>query len=548
MILQVLRCSSLSVWVIVLAALLAVPILVVLGSVFWPQPELWQHLRDTVLADYVWNSLRLALGAGVLAGVLGTTLAWYVARYEFFGRSVLQWVLLLPMAIPAYIMAYSYTGLLDFAGPIQTQLRAIFGWSYGDYYFPEIRSLGGAVLMLSLVLYPYVYLLARAAFSEQSSSLLEASRTLGWTPKQHFWKVALPMARPAILTGMALVMMEALADYGTVQYFGVTTFTTGIFRTWFGMGNPLGAAQLAALLCSVVLVLLYLEQRSRQRLKFYQPRQSTQVSERLSLMGFKHAIAVVLCLLPLLLGFVLPAGQLFYWSLERLDQLISPEFLRLCWHSFSLACLTSIVVCAVALLFAYGRRLNPHWLLQWPVRLSAMGYALPGTVIAIGVMMPLAALDNQLDAWAEHWFGVRLGLLFSGTLVALVLAYSLRFLAVALHGLEAGLGRITPSMDQAARSLGASPTEALVRVHLPLLRSSLLVAVILVFVDVLKELPATLLLRPFNFNTLSVRAYELASDERLADAALPALSIVLVGLLPVVLLSKALDKSRKSPI
>jgi iron(III) transport system permease protein len=531
--------------VTVVALLLAVPVLVVLGSLLTPQPELWAHLLDTVLADYVRNSLFLALGVGVLSAGIGTFTAWIVARYQFVGRSVVQWLLLLPMAIPAYIMAYSYTGMLDFAGPVQSQLRLWFDWSYGDYYFPEIRSLPGAILMLALVLYPYVYMLARTAFRQQPASLLEASRTLGLTPRQHFWKVALPVARPAILTGAALAMMEALADYGTVQYFGVTTFTTGIFRTWFGMGNQLGAAQLSALLCSFVLLLLYLEQWSRRKLRFYQQGQKQQEPTRQPVQGLAGISLLFLCLVPVVLGFVLPGLQLAGWALQRVEQLLSAEFLQLLLNSFSLAALTAVVTASLAICFAYAKRLSDHWTLALPVRMAAMGYALPGTVIAIGVMLPLAALDNSMDLWAEQQFGIRTGLLLSGTLVALVLAYTVRFMAVALHSVEAGLMQITPSMDNAARSLGESPLGVLKRVHLPLLRSSVLGALLLVFVDVLKELPATLLLRPFNFNTLSVRTYELASDERLADAALPALAIVLIGLIPVILLSRALDGSNR---
>lgn len=527
------------------ALLLAIPVLVVFGSLVTPQPDLWAHLLQTVLADYVINSLVLAVGVGVLSAAIGTFMAWLVARYQFVGRALVQWLLLLPMAIPAYIMAYSYTGLLDFAGPVQSQLRHWFGWSYGDYYFPEIRSLAGAILMLALVLYPYVYMLARTAFRQQSGSLLEASRTLGLTPRQHFWKVALPVARPAILTGAALAMMEALADYGTVQYFGVTTFTTGIFRTWFGMGNQLGAAQLSALLCSFVLLLLYLEQWSRRKLEFYQQGQKQQEPTRQPVTGLVGVGMLVLCLLPVLAGFVLPALQLTGWALERIEQLFSPGFIQLLINSFSLAALTAVVTASLALCFAYAKRLSGHWSLRLPVRMASMGYALPGTVIAIGVMLPLAALDNRIDLWAEQQFGIRTGLLLSGTLVALVLAYTVRFIAVALHSVESGLMQITPSIDNAARSLGESPVGVLKRVHLPLLRASVLSALLLVFVDVLKELPATLLLRPFNFNTLSVRAYELASDERLADAALPALAIVLIGLIPVILLSRALDRSNR---
>lgn len=528
---------------LLLCLLLCAPLLVVLQSALQPDWQLWQHLQSTVLPDYVQNSLLLAFGVGLGALLLGTSLAWLVVFYRFPGRNILQWALLLPLAMPAYIIAYTYTGLLDFAGPVQSIIRETFGWRYGQYYFPQIRSLGGAILLLSLVLYPYVYLLARTAFAAQSQRLVEASASLGLSRAQHFFRVTLPMARPALVTGMALAMMEAFADYGTVQYFGVPTLTTGIFRTWFGMGQQQGAAQLAALLCSMVILLIYLELASRKQLHFFYTGQAHQPVQFQRLQGTKALLALLLTLLPLLLGFVIPALQLAFWAVQQWSTLWSAEFGRLLWHSFSLAMSAAVLVVGLALVLAYGMRLHQHWLVQLSVRMAGMGYAIPGTVIAIGVMLPLGALDNQLDLWLEQQFGLRSGLLLSGTLFALLLAYAVRFLAVALQGIEAGLGQIKPSMDQAARSLGLNSRQVLWRVHLPLLRGSVLSALLLVFVDVLKELPATLLLRPFNFNTLAVRSFELASDERLAAAALPALMIVLVGLGPVLLLAKAIDKT-----
>ncbi len=529
-------------WLVLLcAALLALPVLVVFASVALPQTEVWLHLRQTVLADYVVNSLLLASGTGLGTLLIGTVCAWIVSQYQFFGRRYLQWLLLLPLAMPAYIIAYTYTGLLDFAGPLQSTLRQQFGWRYGDYWFPDIRSLTGAIVMLTLVLYPYVYMLARSAFREQPASLLEASRTLGLTPRQHFVKVALPLARPALLTGTALAMMEALADYGTVQYFGVTTFTTGIFRTWFGLGNQLAAAQLAAMLTSFVLVLLLLERWSRRKIRYFHQSQRHAALARRQGSSAQQALLFLVCLLPVLFGFIVPATQLISWALARYQVTLNGDFVALVWNSFSLAAVAAILVLLLALLFAYAKRLRRDLFVQLPVRVAALGYAVPGTVIAIGVMLPLAWLDGRIDLFAERWFGVRTGLVFSGTVFALLLAYSVRFLAVALHSVESGLERIKPSMDNAARSLGLSPLQVLRRVHLPLLRGSALTALLLVFVDVLKELPATLILRPFNFNTLAVRTYELASDERLADAALPALAIVLVGLLPVIILARAID-------
>lgn len=524
----------------VVVGLLVMPLLVVFSSLLSPDLLLWQHLLATVLPDYLQNSLLLAAGVGAGALLLGTSLAWLIVFFRFPGRNLLQWLLLLPMAMPAYIIAYSYTGLLDFAGPVQSLLRDLFGWRYGDYYFPQVRSLGGAILLLSLVLYPYVYLLARSAFASQSERLAEASLSLGFTRRQHFFRVTLPMARPALITGTALAMMEAFADYGTVQYFGVPTLTTGIFRTWFGMGQQQGAAQLSALLCTLVLALIYLELASRRQLHFYYTGQSHSDIKTHQVRGIRGYLLLLLALLPLLLGFVIPALQLA--MLADWAALLSNDYLKLLWHSFSLAFAAAVLLVALATWLCYGLRLNKHWLVQLLIRLSAMGYAIPGTVIAIGVMLPLAFVDNELDLFAEQYFGVRTGLLFSGTVVALLLAYAVRFLAVALQGIEAGLGQIKPSMDQAARSLGLTPLQVLWRVHVPLLRPAVLTALLLVFVDVLKELPATLLLRPFNFNTLAVKSYELASDERLADAALPALTIVLVGLGPVLLLTRALDK------
>lgn len=539
--------GQLTIWrwsVLLPALLLAMPVFVIFFSVISPQTEVWRHLQQTVLADYVINSLLLALGTGAGALLIGTTTAWLVSQYQFVGRRYLEWLLLLPLAMPAYIIAYTYTGMLDFAGPLQTALREQFNWSYGDYWFPEIRSLTGAIVMLALVLYPYVYMLARSAFRDQSASLFEASRTLGLTPRQHFWKVALPLARPAILTGTALAMMEAFADYGTVQYFGVSTFTTGIFRTWFGLGNQVAAAQLAALLTGFVLVLLLLERWSRRKIRYYHQGQRHQHMARRVPARLQQWLLLLLCLLPILFGFVVPAVQLLSWAAATYQHMLTPAFYQLVWNSFSLAAMAALISVLLALLFAYGKRLRRDMLVQVPVQVAALGYAVPGTVIAIGVMIPLAWLDTQVDLLAEQWFSVRTGLLLSGTLAALLLAYSVRFLAVSLHSVEAGLQRIKPSMDNAARSLGSSPLQVLRRVHVPLLRSSVLGALLLVFVDVLKELPATLILRPFNFNTLAVRTYELASDERLADAALPALAIVLVSLLPVILLARSIDHSK----
>jgi iron(III) transport system permease protein len=526
----------------VLAALvIAVPVLVIVASLAQPYGDVWLHLRDTVLDDYVVTSLLLMSGVALGSGVLGVCAAWLTAMCDFPGRRFFDWALLLPMAMPAYIIAYTYTGLLDFTGPLQSALRNAFGWGYGDYRFPEIRSLGGAICMLSLVLYPYVYLLVRVAFAEQSTAVLEASRSLGRGPWQTLVRVGLPMARPAIAAGVSLALMETLADYGTVDYFGVSAFTTGIFRTWYGLGDLTAAAQLASLLLLFVFVLFALERHSRRRLRFHHG-SATVRPRRMRLPGWRGTACFLVAGTMLFAGFLLPAGQLLVWALSHWEASLNTAFLGLVANSFMLAAIASGCCLVLSVFLAYGRRLHPGRVEETALRVSAMGYAVPGTVIAVGVLIPFAWLDNRVDAFARQVFGISTGLVLSGTLAALVFAYVVRFLSVSLQSVESGLARIKPSLDESARSLGSGPLAVLRRLHLPMLRGSLLTALLLVFVDVLKELPATLILRPFNFNTLAVRTYELASDERLADAATPALAIVLIGLLPVILLTRGIAR------
>lgn len=526
------------------ALLLMLPLLVVLGYVFVPAGEVWSHLVDTVLREYVINSLLLMLGVAIGTLVIGVGAAWLTSMCSFPGRGIFEWALLLPMAIPAYIIAYTYTGLFEFAGPVQSSLREWTGWGYGDYWFPPIRSLEGAALMLSLVLYPYVYLLTRAAFLNQSLCVLDVSRTLGNSPFRTFMRVALPLARPAIVAGLSLALMETLADYGTVQYFGVSTFTTGIFRTWYGLDSAPAAAQLSATLLLFVFVLIFLEGRSRKHARYHHTSQRHQAIRRIPLRGRYGVAAFVFCFGALFLGFLLPAGQLLVWAMTVAETSFDKEFMVLIGHSLQLAGMAALLALGLALFLGYGRRMLRGRLLRIAVRIAGLGYAVPGTVIAVGVIIPFAWFDNALDSWMRAQFGYSTGLLLSGTLAALLFAYVVRFLAVSLQTVEAGLGRIRPSMDESARSLGLRPLRIIGRVHIPILKGSLLTALLLVFVDVLKELPATLILRPFNFNTLAVRAYELASDERLADAAPAALAIVVAGIVPVILLSMSITRTR----
>jgi len=523
-----------------LSMLLLLPLLVVFASWLTPQWQIWQHLSNTVLGTYLSNSVLLAVGTGLLSLLLGASLAALVARYQFVGRDWLSWALVLPLAMPAYIVAYSYAGLLDAAGPIQSQLRAFTGWRYQDYWFPQIRSLGGAVLVLSLVLYPYVYLLARQSFSQQNPAWREAARSLA--ARGYWWRVALPLARPALLGGTALVMMEAFADYGTVAYFGVPVLTTGIFRVWFGMGDVAAAAQLSALLCSLAMLLVALELWNRRQLRYFDRSSGGRKPQRQQLSGWRAMLAFTFALLVLCLGFMLPATLLLLWSLQQPELWFALQFAELLGNSLLLAAGSAVLIVGVATVLVYGLRQRLPAFLQLFIRGSGFGYAIPGTVIAIGVLWPFSQLDQQLDLLAEQWFGVRTGLVLTGTVAALIFAYLVRFIAVALQPLEAAFSQMSPSLDQAARSLGCNRWQLWWRVHRPLLSGPVLIALLLVFVDVLKELPATLLLRPFNFDTLAVRTFELASDEQLAAAAVPALTIVLAGLVPLIWLNRAAER------
>lgn len=533
-----------SIIVVAITGILSIPVLVVFSFVFHPGGETWGHLVQTVLADYVVNSISLMLGVGAGTLLLGVPTAWLVTQFRFPGRDLFVWVLLLPLAMPTYIIAYTYTGMLDFAGPVQTALRETFGWAIGDYWFPPVRSPGGAMVMLSLVLYPYVYLLARSAFLEQSPSLNDAGRLLGAGPLRRFFRVSLPMARPAIIAGLSLALMETLADFGTVQYFGVPVFTTGIFRTWFGLGDSAAAAQLSAMLMGFVFVLILLERRSRRRARYHHVGLRSQPLRMTALKGRAAVAAFVICLVPPLLGFIVPTLQLAHWAVLTAPEMLDDTFVHLALNSFALALAAAVIAVVLATLVSYGKRLHDTALTGLASRVAGMGYAVPGTVIAVGVMIPFAWFDRSLNAWMTAQFGVSTGLLLSGTLFTLLFAYTVRFLAVSLQTVEAGLGKISTHADDAARSLGYRPIEILARVHLPCINGALLTAVLIVFVDVLKELPATLILRPFNFNTLAVRTYELASDERLADASLSAIAIVLVGILPIMVLSRAISRSR----
>lgn len=531
---------------LVLALLVSIPVLTVLRSLTLPTEGLWTELVWLTLPRYLLNTVLLLAGVGAGALVVGVGTAWLVTVCRFPGSRLFEWALILPMAMPAYLLAYTYGDLLQFPGPVQSALRSWLGWRAGQYWFPEIRSLGGAIIVLSVVLYPYIYLLARTAFLEQSVSAMEAARSLGLGPWRAFVSVALPLARPSLAAGLALVMMEALADFGTVKHFEVDTFTTGIYLSWFGMGSPVGAAKLAAGLLLFVVLVIGLERLSRGRRRYAQARGPVRPLAPYRLAGWRAGLAILACTAPILMGFLVPAVRLLWLAIWYGDQRFGVAFVGLATNSLMLAALAGLLAVTLALVVGYGLRLTPSPLMKGTAWVSTLGYTAPGSVIAVGVLLPFGAFDNGADAWMRATFGISTGLLLSGTIFALLFAYVVRFLALAFNSVDAGLGRITPSMDDVARSLGEGQGGMLRRVHLPLLRGSALTGVLLVFVDTLKELPATLIIRPFNFDTLAVRVYLLASDERLSEAATAALTIVAVGILPVVVLSLAIRRSRPS--
>jgi iron(III) transport system permease protein len=543
------RRFSISGWlltVMAIALLVALPVFTILGAFFGDSGEQWAQLASTVLPLYLRNSLWLSLGVsfGVLG--IGVCAAWLVTLCRFPGHGIFEWALLLPLSAPAYVLAYTYTDFLDVTGPLQSWLRLVFDWEVGDYWFPNIRSLGGAIAMLTLVLYPYVYMLARVAFLEQSKQLIEASRVLGCTPWRSFWTLALPLARPSIVAGLSLVLMETLNDFGTVHYFSVDTFTTGIYRVWAGSGDRGAATQLAAVLLAFILGLLFLERRSRGKARYYQVAGQGTNGTYYSLEGLRAIAALIFCLIPVILGFLLPILLLVLMGVAHFHNTFDRRFWEYANHSFLLSCSAATIATVIAMTLGYGQRLTQSPWVRAATRLAAMGYAIPGSIIAVGIAIPFGALDGAINAGTQAIWGFRVGLVFSGTIPALIYAYLVRFLAVSFGTVEAGLAKVRPSLDEAARSLGRTPTQTLLSVHTPLMWSSVLTAVMLVFVDVMKELPATLMIRPFNFDTLAFRVYRLASDERLAESSGAALAIVAVGLLPVIVLSWQMVRSRQS--
>ncbi len=523
--------SPWTVGVTLVALALAVPIVAVLSSLTRPRLEVWEHLWQTQLVELVTNTLLLLVGVGTGTLVVGTTLAWLVVGFRFPGRGVFEWALMLPLAVPAYVIGFAFLGLFDYAGPVQSVLRRGLGEAAR---LPELRSYAGIVAVMTLVFYPYVYLLARAAFREQGAATLETARSLGHTPRRVFWEVMLPMARPSLVAGVSLAMMEALADFGTVATFGYRTLTEGIYRVWLGMFEREAAIQLASLLLLFAALLLALERALRGRARFVQSHRRGPGILPLPLRGWRAGAATLACALVLGVAFVLPVVQLLVWAREGVVAGRLP-YGRLLANTLVLASLAAAITAVLALVLVYAARLHPSRAVHALTRFVSMGYALPGSVIAVGVLIPVALLDHALVGGLERLLGRSLDLVVTGSATALLYAYVVRFLAVSTQTLEASLGKVPPSFDDAARSLGAGVLGTLRRIHLPLMRGGVLTALVLVFVETMKEMPATLLLRPFGFDTLAVGVWERTSESLWGDAAIPALTIVAAGLLPVFL-------------
>lgn len=537
-----LRLPRLDLWTVgafVIALVVLAPMASVVWIAFHPTENIWPHLVATVLPRYLGNTLVLMLGVAALTALVGTGAAWLTTMYRFPGSRLLDFALLFPLAIPAYVGAYALVDFLQYAGPVQTGLRGLMGWETArDYWFPQVRSRGMAVLVLSAALYPYVYLLARAAFREQSGCSYEVARALGCGPWGLFGRVGLPLARPAIATGVALALMETVADYGTVQHFGVQTLTTGIFTTWLNGNNAGGAAQIAGVVLTLILLLVGMERISRRNARFHRVGRSARPVEPSDLPGFRGWLAFGLCLLPFSVGFILPVAVMGWHALRRPEVWLAPGLAEASVNTLVTGGAAALLTVGAAIFLVYGLRMISHTAARWVLPITTLGYAAPGAVLAVGILIPLAALDHRLADAVLAVTGWDPGLILTGTSAALVLAYAVRFFGVAQGAVDAAFGRISPSLPMAARSLGRTPGGTLRAVHLPLMRASVATALLVVFVDCVKELPATLLLRPFNYNTLSTRVFELASLERLEDAAPAALVVMAVGLLAVALLAR----------
>ena len=529
---------SLPVLPLFLALLIVLPVLVVASALLTPTWEVWLHLAQTLLPEMIKNTLALLAGVGAGTLFLGVSLAWLITAYRFPGRKLLELLLLLPMAVPTYVQGFVYMATFDIAGPVQTFLRRYFtelNW------FPEVRSGGGAILVMTLVLYPYVYLLAKAAFREQSGSLIEAARVMGYGSVKIFFRIVLPLARPSIAAGVALAIMEALADFATVRFFNFPTLSDGVIRVWHGMMDLRAASELAGLLALAALTIVLLEHALRGRSRYYQTGGKTPGIAPVALDGWRGWLVAAGCLLVVAVAFLLPVTQLVAWTLRELPKLPAGTmtvYAQLIRNTLVLSLIAAFFVTIGALILASSIRLNGSRIGFIMAKLATSGYAIPGAVIAVGIIVPLSAFDHALNNLLEAWLGITPGLLLTGSIVGLTYAYIVRFMAISFNSIDSSLEKITPNITAAARILGAKPWRLTWKVHLPLVAPGMLAGAILVFVDVMKELPITVMLRPFGYDTLAVWVWQMAAESIWAGASLPALAIVLVGLLPVVFLTR----------
>lgn len=522
--------------------LLVFPILAIFTTAVGETDELFSHLMSTVMPTYAYNTVVLVFGTMCLSLIFGIPSAWIMAMCRIPGERVLQWALVLPLAMPGYIVGYIFTDWFDFAGPVQILLRDITGWGPGEYWFPDIRTLSGAIIVLSLVLYPYVYLLCRAAFMEQNVSLLQSARLLKCSPWESFRRISLPLARPSMAVGLSLVAMETVGDFGTVSYFAVNTLTTAVYDTWLGYSSLTAAAKISAIMLVIVILLLSSERYSRRKQKLFQNQFNSREDFRYQLNGWKKWLALFWCWGLVCVAFLFPLGQLLIYAYKYFAQSWTAEFREYAMNSLNVSVLAAVIGVLVALIVNFNQRVNPGKRNLAYMRLSSMGYAVPGTVLAIGVMVPVLFMDHLVNDIAKAMEWGRPGLIFSGSMFALIFAMVVRFSAVAIGSIESSLSKVSPSLDMASKTMGCNTNQMLRRVHLPLIKRGALIAGLLVFIESMKELNAALLLRPFNFETLATYVYNYASDEHLELAAMPAVLLVLVGLIPLIIVNRSLEQ------
>jgi iron(III) transport system permease protein len=523
--------------------LLVLPILAIFYTAIGETDDLFAHLMSTVMPTYIYNTVVLTAGVMILSLILGIPSAWFMAMCKLPTEKWLQWALVLPLAMPGYIIGYIFTDWFDFAGPIQIFLRDMTGWGPGEYWFPDIRTLSGATFVLSLVLYPYVYLLCRAAFMEQNVSLLQSARLLKCSPWESFRRISLPLVRPSIAVGLSLVAMETIGDFGTVSYFAVNTLTTAVYDTWLGYSNLNAAAKISAMMLMIVVLLLSAERYSRRKQKLFQSQFNSHEYFRYELKGWHKWGALIWCWGLVAIAFIFPLLQLIDYAITYFEQSWTPEFREYAWNSLVVSVVAAIIGVVIALTVNFSQRVNGGRSSLAFMRLSSLGYAVPGTVLAIGVMVAVLFMDHRVNDIAKAMEWGRPGLIFSGSMFALIFAMVVRFSAVAIGSVESNLNKISPSLDMASRTMGCTPNAMLWRVHFPLVKRGALIAGLLVFIESMKELNAALLLRPFNFETLATYVYNFASDEHLELAAMPAVLLVLVGLIPLVVVNRSLEQN-----